>query len=344
MNVVFVTHRYPPHTGGVESHVREIAVRLAERGHDVTVLSADATPETDSRSTDEGVEVRRFRSASIGGSFHATPQIASAIRRVDSDVVHAHNYHSLPLFFAALGITDERFIVTTHYHGASTSSVRDRLLSLYRPFGSWVLRRADEVIAVSNWEQSRLNDRFGVDATVIPNGLDIQRFTGATPEKRDNPYLLCVGRLEMYKGVQHAIRALPELSGIELVVAGSGSSREKLEAIATETGVEGRVTFLGYVPDERLPGLYAGATAHVQLSEFEAYGMTVAEALASGTPCVVRTGSALDDWVSCPGVSGISDVSSKSIACAVETVRGTTLDEPPVLSWDDVTDRVAARY
>jgi len=340
MRILFVTHRYPPHTGGVETHVQEIATRLADRGHDVTVFSADAGSDVPSEHTDDGVRVRRFRSVSPGGVFYVAPQMALAVRRADVDVVHAHNYHAFPLFFAALGVTDERFVVTTHYHGESASGFRDVLLSFYRPFGRWAVRQADEVIAVSEWEQERLREDFDVDAMVIPNGVDVERFANAEPEERERPYLLCVGRLEEYKGVQHVIRALPELPEYDLVVAGSGPYRDELEQVAHEEEVADRVDFLGYVDDERLPGLYAGADVYVTMSEFEAYGMTVAEALAAGTPCVVREEGALEVWVN------RGDVVGTNVGQVVESVinakRSDSKASIPI--WLDTVRRIESAY
>ncbi|RBI63894.1 glycosyltransferase family 1 protein [halophilic archaeon] len=345
MKIVQVTPRYPPRTGGVEKHVKEISERLVERGHDVTVLTADAGADVENYEVRNGVEVRRYRGFALGGAFHAAPSIALTVRRIDADVIHAHNYHSLPILFAGLGVQDEQFVVTPHYHGGSASSFRDRLLSLYRPLGKWALRRADEVTAVSEREREQLRADFGVGARVIPNGIERERFVSATSEERDRPYLLCVGRLEEYKGVQYAIHALREMPERELVVAGSGPYRSELEAIAEQSGVADRVSFLGYVEEERLPGLYAGAEAFLALSYFEAYGMTVAESLTSGTPVVVRKAGALVDWLNVPGVVGVSDMSSETLASAVSDV--TCFESPDsnsVLSWETVIDQTVALY
>ncbi|UPW00322.1 glycosyltransferase family 4 protein [Halorussus gelatinilyticus] len=352
MKILQVAPRYAPHTGGVETHVAEISRRLVALGHDVTVFTADAEADLPRRETREGVRVRRFRGFAPGGAFHVAPGVAPAVRRADPDVVHAHNYHSLPAFFAALGVAvggsagpeDARFVVTPHYHGASASDFRDRLLSLYRPLGGWALDRADEVIAVSDWERDRLRSDFGVEATVIPNGLNAERFADATPEERDRPYLLCVGRLEAYKGVQHAIRALSELPEYDLLVAGSGDYREELEAVARREGVASRVEFLGYVADERLPGLYAGASAYLTLSTFEAYGMTVAEALAAGTPCVVREAGALVDWADRPDCESVAAIAPETVAEAVRNAVGRDAPAAALPTWDDVADRVLTRY
>jgi len=344
MRILFVTHRYPPHTGGVETHVQEIATRLVGRGHDVTVFSADAGDDVPSKHTDNGVRVRRFRSLSPSGAFYFAPQIALAVRRADADVVHAHNYHAFPLFFAALGVGDERFVATTHYHGESASGFRDTLLTFYRAFGEWAVRQADEVIAVSEWEQARLREDFGVDAAVIPNGVDIERFADAEPEQRQRPYVLCVGRLAEYKGVQHVIRTLSELPEYDLVVAGKGPYQDQLERIAQVEGVGDCVDFLGYVDDERLAGLYVGAEVYVTMSEFEAYGMTVAEALASGTPCVVRETGALRDWSNNDGVCGITVPSNQEINRAIRLVVSTETHSIQIPTWDEVVEQVVRLY
>jgi len=344
VKILQVTPRYPPRTGGIETHVKEISERLVDRGHEVVVHTADLGPDVEGWENRNGVELHRHRGFSPGEAFHIAPGIASSIRRSDADVVHAHNYHSLPVFFAALGVTDERFVVTTHYHGESASGFRDRLLSVYRPFGKWAIKQADSVIVVSEWEQERLQEDFGVDSTVIPNGVDVERFVNAGPEERDCPYLLTVGRLEEYKGVQHVIRAMTELEEFDLLVAGSGPFRKELKRITAEQGVEDRVEFLGYVDDSRLPSLYAGANVYVTLSEFEAYGMTVAEALAAGTPCVVRESAALLDWTSQDCCTGISNTSTEVVTSAVRNALGVEPRLSKLCTWSEVTDCIERRY
>ncbi|TMT87286.1 glycosyltransferase family 1 protein [Haloterrigena sp. H1] len=344
MKILLVTHRYPPHTGGVETHVREIAVRLDAKGHDVTVFSADATDNINRQNVDDGVLVRRYRSARPGNAFYIAPQLVKAVRQSDADVVHAHNYHAFPLLFAALGVTGQQFVVTTHYHGESNSDIRNALLELYRPLGRWAIRRADDVIAVSDWERKQLQADFGVDATVIPNGLNKDRFANAAPEPNAEPYLLCVGRLEEYKGIQYAIRALSELPGYKLLIAGRGPYMKALKQIVSEEGVADRVTFLGYVADDRLPGLYAGATAYVTLSAVESYGMTVAEALTAGTPCVVRESGALAGWADRDGCVGVDSMTPAAIATAVREAINCDVDAATVPDWDDIVERIVDQY
>lgn len=347
MHVLSVTHRYPPQTGGVETHVREVAVRLVDRGHEVTVVSADRGGSGAARELRDGVRVRRVRAVAPGGAIHAAPGVCPAVRRhaIDADAVHVHNYHSLPFTVGALCAPDTRLVATPHYHGASDDPLRDRLLTVLRPLGRRALARADAVLAVSGWEREALRESFGVEPRVIPNGVVRDRFTTADPESRERPYLLTVGRLEPYKGIDDAIRAMPALPAYELCVAGSGPAQEELEALATEVGVADRVTFLGFVDDDRLPALYAGAAAHLQLSTHEAYGITVGESVAAGTPAVVREMRALRDWTDHRGVCGVTEPTPDTLAAAVRrAVDGPTPDPSSVPMWDDVTDRLLTVY
>jgi glycosyltransferase involved in cell wall biosynthesis len=200
------------------------------------------------------------------------------------------------------------------------------------------------VIAVSEWEKGKLASDFDVGATMISNGLDIERFTEAEPVERERPYLLTVGRLEKYKGVQHMIRTMQEFPEYDLLVAGSGSFRKELETLARQEGIEDRVVFLGYVDEEELIGLYVGAEVYITMSEFEAYGMTVAESLAAGTPCVVRESGALTDWIDYRGVVGVTSTSSAKLREAIKSVRDQEV-EPNILStWEKITNDIEEVY
>jgi glycosyltransferase involved in cell wall biosynthesis len=347
MKIVFATPGYPPRTGGVETHIHEIATRLVARNHEVTVVTGDArhvsTPRRERRG---GVRVVRCQGVAPNDAFHLAPGVASAVRRLDTDIVHAHNYHALVLPFAAIGAGDRPLVVTPHYHGGSASSLRDRLLSLYHPVGRQILQRAAAVVAVSDWERDRLQEDFGVKARVIRNGVDVVWFAEATPLNRDRPYILTVGRLEKYKGVQYAIRALQELSGYDLLVAGSGPYREILARTAREIRVDDRVEFLGYVDNDELPSLYAGAEVYLALSNFEAYGLTVGEALAAGTPCVVRPAGGLTDWLGRNGIVEASSTAPAAVARSVRRAKHSTTEclREGLPTWDAAATQIVDTY
>jgi glycosyltransferase involved in cell wall biosynthesis len=324
--------------------VREVATRLTKRGHNVTVFTADAGKDVSSEMIDDGVRVRRFQSFNPGDAFYIAPQIALAVRRAEADVVHAHNYHAIPLLFSTLAVAKEKLVITTHYHGGSASTTRDRLLSVYHRIGQWAIRQADVVIAVGHWEYEQLSSDFDIEASIIPNGIDIDRFRIAESAQRDYPYLLTVGRLKEYKGVQHIIRVLPEFPKHELLIVGSGSYKKELVRLARKLRIKDRVNFVGYINDKKLAQLYAGAEAYITLSRFEAYGMTVPEALAAGTPCVVLRRAALNDWISYSGVIGVDTTSLDELRYNISVAMNTDINKIELPTWDTVTSELEVAY
>lgn len=100
-------------------------------------------------------------------------------------------------------------------------------------------------------------------------------------------YILSVGRLDPNKRIDLLIRGLAYCdSNIKAVIAGTGAIRPQLEQIAEELEVKDRVVFLGFVPDEELPKLYANALAVCFPPIDEDYGYITLEAFLSQKPVV----------------------------------------------------------
>jgi glycosyltransferase involved in cell wall biosynthesis len=146
-------------------------------------------------------------------------------------------------------------------------------------------QRVDRFIAISREIQSRIRRYYGREAAVIHPPVDTERFR---PSNEREDYYLIVSRLIPYKRIDLAVKAFNQL-GRPLVIAGGGRDREALEALAGPT-----VTFLGYVPDEELPGLYARCRAYV-LPGVEDFCIAPVEAQAAGRPVIAYgAGGALD--------------------------------------------------
>ncbi|MCD1294184.1 glycosyltransferase family 1 protein [Methanocella sp. CWC-04] len=348
MKIIQVCPRYSPYIGGVETHVAEISGRLAKNGHDVTVVTTDPSGKLKKAETVDGIKIVRFPAFAPGDAYYISPSIYSYIKRSGkSDVVHAHGYHAFPALFASLS-TSSKFLFTPHYHGKGHTMIRDMLLRPYRLLGDRIFKKADTVICVSEYEKSLVCNDFGQyckKAVVIPNGVNKREFKSLVPNKKDSRVILYVGRLEEYKGIQYVIRALPYLDGHRLVMIGRGPYGETLSGIAKDEGVSDRITHLEGLSREELLRWYATADVFVMLSGHEAYGITVAEALSAGVPCVVAKTSALSEFIdgsSCRGVD--LPVEAEHLAAEIKAAKFEGSGAKKIMDWDEVVDKLLNVY
>lgn len=353
MKIAQICPRYAPDIGGVETHVKEISERLVQRGHTVDVITTDPSGKLTKEETINGVNVIRFKSIAPGNAYFFAPRIYSYLKSQDYDVVHTHSYHAFPAFFAALARPKSKFVFTPHYHRSGHTFFRNLLHKPYRLFGKMIFSRADKVICVSEYEKGLVTEDFNVNTKIekIPNGINISEFENLKPQKNksDKKTLLYVGRLEEYKGVQYIINSLPELPEFRFQIVGKGPYEDELRKLADQIGVSDRIEWLKNISRAVLLQCYSSADIFLMLSKHEAYGITVAEALASGTPCVVARGSALEEFVDggyCIGVdipipkeSLINEI--KMLNSNIDTNKGSS---KKLMDWSEVTAKTEHAY
>lgn len=290
MRIAQVVASYHPEIGGVETHVGRLAHGCAEAGDDVTVL----THQFDGSPVDEWIGAVRVRRFPLTVSSRCYPLSLSLFRHLrshaaDFDLVHVHSYHTL-VGHAAVG-NGLPLVFTPHYHGTGHTPLRAVLHRLYRPVGTRQFRAADAVICVSDAERDLVIKDFPSVAGkvgTIPNGTDPKLLTpDQDPVMPREPMVLTVGRLERYKNVDliiDAFRALP--SSAILVVVGDGPDRSRLEQHAEASGPGWPVYFTGRISDSMLDRFFSQAKVVTSASDHEAFGLTLAEGLASGTRVV----------------------------------------------------------
>lgn len=305
--VLIVSHYYPPHVGGIEIVARAEAEGLAQRGHEVTVLTSDGARPHGSTFAG-GVRVVRAR-AWHGLEDHGVPfpvfgpgLLGHAWRAVGrADHVHLHDLLYLTTWVVALICRIRRtpYALTQHVAAVHHDSLLVRAVqrAVHATVGRWVLRRADRVYAINPHVRDFVVECGAApDRTeVLPNGVDLVRFRPVTPEERgeirarlglpsEEPLVLFVGRFVPKKGFD--------------VVAGAASDRYHLVFVGGDRpdGLSGaRCHFLGELEQEALAEVVRASDVYVGASVGEALTLTALEAMASGLPVVLQSDPAYDD-------------------------------------------------
>jgi glycosyltransferase involved in cell wall biosynthesis len=293
MRVAVVTPRFPPDPGGVEQYAAWVCRTLRAAGHDVTVVATGPARPTDAL---QDVPVVRLGTWLTLSNTPVNPlwcwQLRRLLARLRVDLVSAHA--PVPGLADVAAFTSPVPVVLT-YHGGSMVKGDRRVDALLRAYERRVLprvfARAAELVAVSPVALSYATGR----ATLVPPGVDTERFSPPGPGADRELRVLYVGRVERtsrWKGLHVLVESLPRLRarvpGVRLEVVGDGDDVEALQKRAAELGVADVVDWAGRLPHDELPGRYrrAGVTVLPSLTASESFGMTLVEAMACGCPVV----------------------------------------------------------
>jgi len=301
MKVLVTTDVFPPDIGGPATLVPALATALAQRGHEVTVVTWRhlASHADDRRYAFRLERIRRWRSRTLRLA-RMLPRLLAHARR--ADVIFVNGL----LFAAWLGNAIARRPMIAKVVGdlaweyAQAHGIVDDLETFgrrrYRVSVEWrrrlqsaVLRRLDAVVVPSAYLAGLVRS-WGVAPGrihVIANALNPG---GAPPQPSGrgdrNRRLVTVGRLTAHKRVDEIIEVLPALSGVDLLVIGDGPQRTALEAGARALGCERRVVFTGSLPPEEVSARLREADVFVLNSRYEGLPHAVLEAFAAGIPVV----------------------------------------------------------
>ena len=313
--------------GGVQVHVRELALRLADRGHHVIAL-APVRDRADERwvvPVGRPVDIPYNASnAPIDPRPWSRRRVRAVLDSFGPDVVHVHEPLSPSTSMWATLVSPVPVVATFH-SGAS----RSKLFDLAAPALRRVARRLAVRIAVSEAAASFAADRIGGTFEIVPNGVDVARFADAVAaDLGSGTKLLFVGRLDERKGFPTAVAAFEALASdrpeLGLVVVGDGPDRGAADGLAP--ALRERVSFLGSVPNRDLPPIYAACDLYLGASVGgESFGIVLVEAMAAGLPVIASDIAGYDEVVR-DGVDGLLVPARDGAALAAAAAR--VLDDP----------------
>jgi glycosyltransferase involved in cell wall biosynthesis len=320
VKVMMGNDTYPPDVNGAAYFTKRLAVALADRGHEVHVLCP-------SRNLWSGVMTRdgvvEYRTRSLPVPFHSdfrfSPppflrrRVLEEVRRTQPDVVHAqgHLFIGRALIRAAkqLGVP---VVATNHFMPDNLVFYLHLPERIEQKVTEWAWRDfsrvfdlADLVTAPTSFA-AELAEETGLNRPILPVscGMDLSRFSptndGYAFKTRygvpERPNFMYVGRLDAEKHVDELIKALPlvrRFVDAQLVLVGHGHEHGNLVSLARGQGVEGYVTFTGFVPDGELPGAYAATDVFCNAGTAELQSIVTMEAMATGKPVVAANARAL---------------------------------------------------
>lgn len=306
MNVLMHCAYFPPEVGGLESHVYYLCRALVERGSRVTMLTSLSRPGLAPHEVMDGVEVWRTWMPSRDTVGWAAFGLASIPRfralAAAADVLHAQDIASVLPAMAARRVKGAPIVSTYH-----TSHFLKRADSpFWRPVFRRFLEAGDHNLAASV-EIARVGEAIapGVRVEPLTNGVETGFFRRVSPSlpapEAGRRRLIVPRRLFHKNGVEYFVRALPLIAArvdVEAVVVGDGPEREKLERMATELGVAGRLRFLGARPNADMPGLLSSAELAVFPSLMEATSVAALECMACELPVAASAVGGLPEIVS----------------------------------------------
>jgi len=326
--VLHVGKYYPPHMGGIETHLQSLCQELRRFVNLEVVVASDERRTL--RETVEGVEVTRVGTSFNFSSAPVCPAMASAIREAQADLIHIHlpNPTAILAYFASRA--RGRLVLTYH-----SDIIRQKILGrAFWPFLRRALERAEAVIVATpkHISSSPILRRYSERCRVIPYGIEVGSFqqpdaaTVKDIRRRHGPRIvLGVGRLVYYKGFEFLIRAMKDVEG-QLLIIGDGPLRASLQREAEELGLSDKVTFLIDVNDVRPFYQAANVFALSSIARSEAFGIVQLEAMACGIPVVNTNLDSGVTFVSQDGVTGLTvpPADANALAQAINSL----LDDP----------------
>ncbi|WP_444962444.1 glycosyltransferase [Nocardiopsis sp. M1B1] len=323
--VLIGTDTYPPDVNGAAYFTARLARGLAARGARVHVVcpSPEGAPYTAERG---GVVEHRLRS--VSSLVHDSVRLAvplgvrghldRLLDRLRPDAVHIQNHFLVGRMLAAAAHARGVPVVATNHFMPENLFDYVHVPAPLRPHAArlawWdlgaVLSRAEHVTTPTPAAARLLVDQgFTRPVEPVSCGIDLDRFSpldgGAATRRRlrarlgvpDRRTVLFVGRLDEEKRVDELVRAVALTDGVQLVLAGHGAHRARLEELAAEVGAADRVVFLGFVPHADLPDVYRCADVWAIAGTAELQSIATLEAMASGLPVVAADAMALPHLV-----------------------------------------------
>ena len=359
MKVLLVNYMETTFPGGINKVVKEISKNLSKRGHEVTVLQTNSS-NLPKEEFYEGFKIIRVSSKFEKHIYGFSPEMYKYLKNhfkdLNPDIVHVHGYHTLfspEVIYLIKKISSETPIAFSPHLDVSHSTLAGKYLnSLYNYLMSKLMYNyVDYIISDSKFETNNILNNLGLKEHIskISLGVDVIDMEKPFLHNKNKIRLIYSGYLIKRKNVQSILKSLHELvyvlgiKNIVLTLVGKGPEKEKLLNLAKDLKLEDHIVWKSFLPREEFIRLIKNSDIFLLLSHSEAYGITIAESLAFGTPCIVTNRTALSEFLDEPGCFGVDyPPNPKDVADLIMKIYENDVQVGPfskkIRTWNEVAE------
>lgn len=288
------TRGFPGVQGGVESHCEQLYTHLAERGCNITVFTRKpyVAPNLHTYKGVSLIPVSCPKNKYFETLIHTFRSVLKA-QKLKPDILHIHAIG--PSLFTPFARTLGMKVIVTNHGPDYKRKKWPPLAKLFLRFCEWMgTTYANEIIAIANNISDDINRKFGRNATVIPNGVEIPNLadTDDILEKvglQKKKYLLAVGRFVPEKGFGDLVDAFNDgdFENLKLVIVGDVDHEDKYNRyLKMKASKNSKVVLTGFLTGQPLYELYSYAGLFVLPSYYEGLSIVLLEAMGYGLSCI----------------------------------------------------------
>ncbi|MCL2785809.1 MAG: glycosyltransferase family 4 protein [Methanomassiliicoccaceae archaeon] len=351
MKIVDVNPFFYPFAGGIEHRMHDTCRLLAERGHDVTILTG-RLPDTEEREERDGYKIVRLKSRLINvynPPFISSKNVLETLNELDADIVN-YNYRWAPSYNKDLAGYKGKKVFTYHNMWGEGTGLTGKISEIQDNRFRKCLNTFDHIICVSDFVRNDLIRR-GIPeerTTTVPSCLCSFPDVG----NGDGDFILSLGRLVRTKGLDHLVKAMKNVD-TKLVICGKGPEAGRLAKMIERNDLSDRIEMKGYVSEEEKAHLMGSCKFFVMPSLFESFGLAAVELMSYGRPVVCTNVNGLPDTVRGGGVI-VSPGDPEALADAMnglldnvdrrEELAKAARAQAEIFNWDDNITKIEKVY
>lgn len=284
----------------------------------------------------------------------------SIARKTPHDLIHCHDWMTLPAGIAAREVSHKPVIAHIHSTEPERCGGRGVNPDIFH-IEKEGLKRADHVITVSNFTQHRIEGGYQIPEekiNVVYNGVNTEEFGryGKLKILDGKKVVLFLGRITLHKGPDYflktAQKVLEKRNDVIFVVSGTGDMYHTIIEDACKMGIADKVLFTGFLRDEELRKIYKIADLYIMPSVAEPFGITTLEALSSKTPVLISKQSGVSEVISsCLKVDfwDVDEMANQVIAvldneAVQKELTEKSYREAQNLTWDLAAEKIINLY